>query len=282
MGRYFSTIEQAFTALGNAIALKVIPNLNEFQQTGESLAQTASRMTQEFTLTNQMAAMMGRDAATAFGGNNLKGRDQLVQMLGGVGGATSVLNSFYQNYHSESERRLDTRGSIASTLKALGVADVPATREQFRALVEGQDLATESGRAMYATLLSVSEAFAGITAAANDAASALDANRFRTREDYLFAQRTGRLPAYAGGGDHPGGWAVVGEGGWELANMGPSRVYSHGDSKALLDTSDLQAEVAALRADLRTIGAALANAGKRTAKTLDKWDTDGMPAVRTV
>lgn len=283
IGGYFDSLEQAFAALSESIAVKVIPNLNEFQQTGESLAATASRITQEFALTNQMAAMMGRDPASVFGtGSNLKGRDQLVQMLGGLSGASSTLGTYYQSFHSEREREADARGGIASTLRALGIADVPATREQFRALVEGQNLATEAGRAMYATLLSVSEAFAGITKSAEDAASALSTDRFRTRQDYLYAMVTGRMPAYAEGGDHPGGWAIVGENGPEVRRMGPSRVYSNGDSKALLDTSELQAEVAALRADLRTIGATLAGTGKRTAKTLDRWDADGLPATRVL
>lgn len=283
---YFSSIEQAFAALGDAIAHQVIPNLNEFQASGESLAQTAARLSQEFALTNKMATLMGHDAATAFGGNNLAARDTLIQSLGGLGGATSVFDSYYKNFHSETERRADTTGSITATLRALGITDVPATRDQFRALVEGQDLATESGRAMYATLLSVADAFAGITesadAAAKAAAAAMSTDRFRTRADYRFAQKTGIMPAYADGGVHDGGWAVVGEQGWELANMGPSRIYSNSDSKSLLDMSQVTRAIDNLRSDLRAVNAALARAAGRTAKTLDKWDSDGMPAVRTV
>ncbi|MDP3512384.1 MAG: phage tail length tape measure family protein [Sulfuritalea sp.] len=281
---YFSTMEQAFAALGDAISLKVIPNLSEFQQSSESLAQTTQRLTQEFVLTNRMATLMGHDAATAFGGTNLKARDALIQSLGGVGGATGVFDNYYKNFHSESERRADTKGTIASTLRALGIADVPATREQFRALVEGQNLATDAGRAMYATLLSVSDAFAGITTSAEAAAKALGTDRFRTRADYLYAQKTGVLPAYASGGDHAGGWAVVGEAGPEIAYMPPSRVYSNSDSKALLDQSQVVRAIetlrADLRADLRAANAALARSAGKTAKTLDKWDVDGMPPER--
>ncbi|MBI3096336.1 MAG: hypothetical protein HYY97_15820 [Rhodocyclales bacterium] len=279
---YFSSMEQAFAALGESIAVKIIPNLNEFQASGESLAQTAARITQEFVLTNKMAALMGKDAATAFGSNNLKARDSLIQSLGGVGGATSVFDSYYRNFHSDRERTADMRGSIESTLRAIGIADVPATREQFRSLVEGQNLATEAGRTMYATLLSVSDAFAGITASADEAARALGTERFKTRADYLFAQKTGIMPAYADGGDHGGGWAIVGERGSELAYMPPAHVYSNRDSKALLDMSQVTQAIDALRADLRAVNAAMVRVSSKTAKVLERWDGDGMPAERVL
>jgi hypothetical protein len=277
---YFASIDQAFGALADSIAKQVVPNIDEFQQSGESLAQTASRLSQEFALTNRMATLMGRDAATAFGGTDLKVRDALIQSLGGLGGATSTFDSYYRNYHSEAERRTDTQGSIAATLRAIGIADVPATRDQYRALVEGQDLATESGRTMYATLLSVADAFAGITDSAEAAAAAMGTDRFRSRADYRFAQRTGVLPAYADGGDHDGGWAMVGEVGPEVAYMPPSRIYSNRDSKALVDMSQVTQAIDGLRADLRAVNASLARAANRTAKTLDKWDGDGMPLTR--
>jgi hypothetical protein len=277
---YWSSIDQAFNALGDSLAVKVIPNLKSFQATGESLAQTASRLTQEFTLTNKMAAMMGKDGAAVFGGTNLKARDQLVGLLGGLSGATTAVEAYYNNYHSTSERTADTRSSIASTLRGLGIADVPATREQFRILVESQDLATESGRKMYATLLSVADAFAGITQTAGDAAKSLNQNRFKTRADYIYAQRTGVMPHYAAGGSHGGGWAMVGESGPEIAYMPPSRIYSNADSKTLVDMAPVIDAIESLRADMRAVNATLARQSIITAKTLDKWDADGMPAVR--
>ncbi|MEP1327123.1 hypothetical protein [Pseudophaeobacter sp.] len=64
------------------------------------------------------------------------------------------------------------------------------------------------------------------------------------------------VPGYASGGEHLGGWRVVGEDGWELENTGPSRVISNSDSKAMLDNrgvvavlQEVRAEIAALRAD---------------------------------
>lgn len=239
---YWSSIDQAFAALGDSIAVKIIPNLSEFQASGESLAQTAARLAQEFELTNRMATMLGKNAATAFGGSNLKARDALIQSLGGLSGASNVFDAYYKNYHSEAERLTDTKGSVAATLRAIGIATVPGTRDEFRKLVEGQDLASESGRTMYATLLSVADAFAGITDAADAAAKALGSDHVgRTRADYIFAHRTGQT---------------------EIGQVAKS--------------------VDAMRADMRAVNAALARAMNKTAKILDQWDGDGMPTVRTL
>jgi prefoldin subunit 5 len=50
---------------------------------------------------------------------------------------------------------------------------IPSTREEYRRLVEAQDLNTDSGRAMYASLIAVSGAFANITQASNSASTSL-------------------------------------------------------------------------------------------------------------
>jgi DNA-binding transcriptional regulator YiaG len=73
---------------------------------------------------------------------------------------------------------------------------------------------------------------------------------------------------------------LVGEQGPELANLGPSRGYSHNNSRALLDTTALQNEIAALRSDLRAGQAAMAHSLKIMEKKVKQWDGEGMPDVR--
>lgn len=177
----FKTIDDALAALSESIALKVIPNLKEFQTTGETLATTAQRLQAEFSLTNQIAQMMGKSASEIFGGSNLSARDSLITLMGGVGTASTAIGSYYQNYFSGDEIANNTRGQIGATLKSLGIGSVPTTRAEFRALVEAQDLTSESGRKMYATLIAVADAFAGVTAAAT---KSLATSGFRSRLDY--------------------------------------------------------------------------------------------------
>jgi hypothetical protein len=90
-------------------------------------------------------------------------------------------------------------------------------------------------------------------AAANKNRQKALAYQERLRENI---RKAGGIPGFASGGEHLGGWRVVGEKGWELENTGPSRVVSNSDSKAMLDNrgvvavlQKVLAEVAALRDD---------------------------------
>jgi hypothetical protein len=49
--------------------------------------------------------------------------------------------------------------------------------------------------------------------------------------------RANNLPAFANGGDHLGGWAMVGEKGPELVNMPAGRVYNAPDTNRILNSS---------------------------------------------
>jgi hypothetical protein len=89
------------------------------------------------------------------------------------------------------------------------------------------------------------------------------------------------VPGYAGGGSHSGGWRMVGEKGPELEFTGPSRIVNNQGAKDLMD--NIAASVDRLREDIKLINLqVIKNAIQKTAKVLDKWDSDGMPDVRVV
>ncbi len=90
------------------------------------------------------------------------------------------------------------------------------------------------------------------------------------------------VPAFAHGGSHSGGVRVVGEQGPELEFTGPSRIMSNSDIMNAMNSSDIKAELRQLRADLNSGMFAVARNTMQTAKLLDRWDGDGLPAERTV
>ncbi|MDD0817213.1 phage tail length tape measure family protein [Curvibacter sp. HBC28] len=94
---------------------------------------------------------------------------ELIKLAGGLDTLTSQAQSYYQNFYSASEQTDNTLGNIKTSLKSVGL-ELPTTRDGFRALVEAQDLNTESGRKAYAALMAVSSAFASVTPAAEGAA----------------------------------------------------------------------------------------------------------------
>jgi hypothetical protein len=89
----------------------------------------------------------------------------LIAASGGLENLTANLNSYYTNFYSAEEQRLQTIKTINAATAGSGLDAATATRESFRAIVEAQDLTTESGRGMYAALLGTAAAFAGITPA---------------------------------------------------------------------------------------------------------------------
>ena len=96
------------------------------------------------------------------------------------------------------------------------------------------------------------------------------------------------LPGFATGGMHSGGWRIVGENGPELEYTGPSQIFSNSTSGSLLSQEEmleelrlLREEVSEMRKENRTGQAALAASNNKTAKVLNKWDYDGLPATTT-
>lgn len=93
----------------------------------------------------------------------------LVTASGGVGNLTANLNAFYDGYYTEAEKIGRVSSQVEKALASVGLA-MPATREEFRALVEQQIGLGESGAAAVAVLLQVSGAFGQVADYAQSAA----------------------------------------------------------------------------------------------------------------
>ena len=164
-------ISDVATSMGNYL----IPSLAQFGKTGETLADTAVRITDEFILTDKIASLMGKDTASAFGAIGMASaaaRDSLVTLMGGVQNMTTVTQSYYTNFFSASEQHAIDLKALADQFVSLGMV-MPGTRDAFRTLVEQQDLATTAGQQMYASLMSLNAAFAAVIPASAAAANAV-------------------------------------------------------------------------------------------------------------
>lgn len=74
------------------------------------------------------------------------------------------------------------------------------------------------------------------------------------------------IPAFASGGDHSGGWALVGEHGPELAHMPRSRVYNNNDTSRIFDNSAVELLLAELVEQIEGLRAEVVANVKQTAK----------------
>ncbi len=99
---------------------------------------------------------------------------KLVENMGGVEAASKGVAAYYQGFYSESERAANVRRDITAELTKVGLT-LPATRAEFRALVEANIALGAAGAKTVATLLGVADAFAGVTQEVQDTAALLEA-----------------------------------------------------------------------------------------------------------
>jgi len=91
----------------------------------------------------------------------------LVEASGGAQAFFANMQSFYENFYSDSEKVANQSRDIADALSAVGLV-LPKTRDEYRQLVEQQLALGESGSKAAAVLLQYSGAFANITESQQD------------------------------------------------------------------------------------------------------------------
>jgi len=92
---------------------------------------------------------------------------QLTEFAGGIDAFARKAQSFVQNYYSKDEQAGIQARDVIASLKAAGFSDATIagldTRAEFRALAESRNVGTARGREQLAALLTIGDAFAGLT-----------------------------------------------------------------------------------------------------------------------
>ena len=86
---------------------------------------------------------------------------QFADMFGGVENMQAAMNGYIQAMFSEQGQLIVRQRRLVEALSAVGVG-LPATSEAYREMVEAQDLTTERGREVAATLIQLSGEFAAL------------------------------------------------------------------------------------------------------------------------
>lgn len=94
------------------------------------------------------------------------------------------------------------------------------------------------------------------------------------------------LPAFADGGMHAGGWAMVGERGPEMAYMPPARIYSASDTRSMQgagvqDTARLERLVEGLTEEVTRLRAQVSEGNQYARRTAEATNGNGDRAMRT-
>lgn len=304
--------------LTDSLSQKLIPEVVALKGENESLAQAMSRLKDEYDLTNALVDLTGQSFKVA-GLQSLALRDSLIQLLGGLQSADSSLQSFFGNFYSEEERMASASRLLRAEFTKLGAGTLPATREQYRALVEAQDLSTEAGQKMFAGLVKLSPVFAEITKATEEAADDMESEAERIKNSFkvlgtesfatLFeynkyiqlarnagikaaepesifnreaAQDQYFFPSLATGTNElPSDMTINAHRGERIIPAADNRKIMDALSSRNDDLKSIIEQLQKLRAESRAHALALAKSASKTAKILDEFTTDGMPPVRT-
>ncbi|MDP3270678.1 hypothetical protein, partial [Limnobacter sp.] len=131
---------------------------------------------------NRIVAVKGfREAIENLPFENLKdlsfaAADGLIAVAGGLESLGANLQAYFQNFYTAEEQRAQVIKNLFRTLGAAGVdasSLYDPTIAGFRALVDAQDVTTESGQKAYVALLSVSGAFAQLATTSTAAKESL-------------------------------------------------------------------------------------------------------------
>ena len=164
-------ITDALQQYADALLGTFADDVEPFRKSGETVAQTIERVGGALLTVNDSLELLGVQAlATSVDGG--QAAIALADLFGDAGTFAQAAGSYYSKFYSEAERADRATQQITETLAQFGL-QAPATRDDFRALVEAQDLTTKSGREAFAALLGVSDAFDALQTAAGDTAQAL-------------------------------------------------------------------------------------------------------------
>ena len=165
-GNLSDGITKLLGTVGDELATKLVPNVLQFAKTGETASATLERLAGDFDATTQMAQLLGKTAAQAFGTAGIASaaaRERLVQLAGSTSNLTSMAASYAQNYLTEGQRLAPVRKAVDEAMAGLGLASV-TTREQFKQVIDSLDLTSEAGARQYVSMMQLSDAFAQVHA----------------------------------------------------------------------------------------------------------------------
>lgn len=162
-------VADALGKYSNALVSAFSNDIEPFRKANESVADAIVRLGANLTGVNDVLATLGVTALQT----SLQGADaatKLSDVFGGLSGFTSATAAYYQEFFSQAEKSANLSRALGDVFVDLGTS-IPATRDEFKALVSAQDLMSESGRATFASLMSVSGAFDALQDSADEIAA---------------------------------------------------------------------------------------------------------------
>lgn len=152
-------LQAVFSKLGDEMAQWGVAGLEQFQQVGEGYLETLTRVVTNYQAVTVVTDSLGMTFG-ALGLASVGARERLIDLVGGLDEFTSSAEQFLSDFYTDQERADSLRARITPTLEQFGIkTGAEDSLQQFRSVVTGLDLTTESGARAYATLMQIAPAF---------------------------------------------------------------------------------------------------------------------------
>lgn len=250
LGNNEQDIKDALAAYGDALVSGWQDALKPVAIYGESTIQTIERVGAAIKGTNDVLGLLeiGMLESSVAGG---QAAAALAAAFGSLDNLTQASAAYYQNYFSEAERSAKATEQLSLALAGVGLA-LPASRDQFRGLVEGLDLATEAGRNQFLVLMSVQQVFSELNPVLEESAAVAESVTKALKERASLELELMRVQ-----GDTAGIRAR------ERDELDASNRALYDQIRALEDTQAAAAQAAAVAADAAAMAADAAAAAQQ-------------------
>lgn len=145
-------LQAIFSQQADLIAEFLVPSIAEYQKVGEGLFDTLLRVTQEQVVFNDSIAQMGISLADLSNVMQIDIAQSIIDLIGGAERFRDLTGEFFSEFFTEAEQFERLATSLTEAVEGLGLSMFDS-RDAFRAMVEGLDLTTDAGQALFASLL---------------------------------------------------------------------------------------------------------------------------------
>ena len=163
-------LEAIFSQQADLIAQYLVPSITEYQKVGEGAFETLQRVAYEQAVFNDAIENLGMSLSDLSSLMQIEVSQAIIGLIGGVEEFASLTSSYFENFYSESEQLSMLENSLSDVFESLGLSLV-TSKDQFRELMEGIDLTTAEGQALFAALLEINPALADYIDALDDLAN---------------------------------------------------------------------------------------------------------------
>ena len=153
-------LAEALGGVGDEMAAPLLEGTGAIIRSGETAGEALQRLGGSLLVVNDAFENLGFatfDASMSSG----EAASQITEAFGGLDAFGTATSAYFQAMYTEAEQASAAMGNLSDTFADLGV-EAPTSADALRQLVEAQDLTTEAGRAMFASLVQIGPAFASV------------------------------------------------------------------------------------------------------------------------